>query len=122
MPGVRRVKGEESETLERSADKNAGRAPLSKTKTRPGLVQNWPPPRVKEACRSAASSSGGADIAPGKMNRGLVLDISAKNGIGSGRLTARLKRARAARCEPVKAGALARGCGTGRGAPVAPES
>src|SRR5438128_4753656 len=71
MPGVRRVKGEESETLERSADKNAGRASSSKTKTRPGLVQNWPAPRVKEACRAAASFSGAANVAPGRMNRGL---------------------------------------------------
>ena len=43
----------------------------------PGFVQNWPAPSVKEVCSPVAMVSPRSRNAPGKMNRGLVLLISA---------------------------------------------
>ncbi len=53
-------------------------------KIRPGLVQNCPAPSVTELCRPAAISAPRCLSAPGRMNTGFVLPISAYTGIGSG--------------------------------------
>ena len=46
-------------------------------KTSPGLVQNWPEPRVKEFCNPLAIAAERVRIAPGSTNKGLTLPISA---------------------------------------------
>jgi len=53
-------------------------------KTMPGLVQNWPAPNVKEVCSPMAMLSARSRKAPGRTNRGFVLLISAKTGMGQG--------------------------------------
>ena len=51
--------------------------------TIPGLVQNWPAPRVKDLNIPAEMFSPFSRSAPGKIKTGLVLPISAKTGMGS---------------------------------------
>ena len=91
-------------------------------KTMPGLVQNWPAPRVKEPKRLWASAAGPLRSAPGRMKTGLPLDISVKQGMGSGRAAARSMSARPARSEPVKATARMSGCLTSAAPISKPES
>jgi hypothetical protein len=44
---------------------------------RPGLVQNWPTPTVDEAYKPSTKPAARSAMAPGKMNTGLTLPISA---------------------------------------------
>src|SRR5579864_4712039 len=76
IPAVRRVNGLAVEVFSRSVLMNASDGAPWFTNTRPGLVQNWPAPSVKEVKRSPAIFSPRAASAPGRMKSGLVLAIS----------------------------------------------
>ena len=78
----------------------------------PGLVQNCPAPKVKEVWSADAMFSKFCRKAPGRRNTGLVLLISAKKGIGSGREEASFIRIFPACREPVNPPALIKGCFT----------
>ena len=64
---------------------------------------------AKDPCRAVAMPSPRSRSAPGSTNTGLVLLISPKNGIGSGRAAARSINALPALRDPVKPTALTRG-------------
>src|SRR5690606_37188444 len=69
-------------------------------------------PRVNEPKSPCAIAPPRSFSAPGSMNTGLTLLISANTGIGSGRELAMSNRARPAACEPVKPTAAVAGCRT----------
>lgn len=66
-------------------------------------MQNCPAPIVKEPTACVAMSAPRASAAARVTNTGLTLPSSPKNGIGTGRETARSKSARPPAVEPVKA-------------------
>ncbi|MNL51887.1 hypothetical protein D3C87_1750230 [compost metagenome] len=73
---------------------------------RPGLVQNWPQPRLIEAVSASAICPPRTFNASGSRITGLMLDISANTGIGCGRAAARSNKARPPFSEPVNPTAL----------------
>ena len=74
--------------------------------TSPGLVQNWPEPMSAESIIPFASDSERSAMAVIVTKTGLRLPISAKTGIGSLRVAARLTRILPTISEPVKPTAL----------------
>jgi hypothetical protein len=81
------------------------------------LVQNWPPPRVKEPTSSVPIVVPRSAAADGVTTTGLRLDSSPKNGTGSGRRSMISSRARPPLTEPVKPTARIAGWAT-RSAPA----
>ena len=79
------------------------------TNSSPGFVQNCPAPNEKEARNPVVIASARWAAAAAVTKTGLTLPSSPKNGIGTGRDTARSKSARPPASEPVKAPALIRG-------------
>src|SRR4029453_18832457 len=73
------------------------------TNTRPGLVQNWPDPRVKEPTNPSAISSIRVAAAALVTTTGLTVDISAYVGMTVRPSFARRPSARPAACDPVNA-------------------
>src|ERR1700685_4011000 len=80
MPEVSKWNVPESLTDSRSLRTNAEASATAGRKTSPGLVQNWPAPRVNDAYSAAAILSTRSRSAPGRMKTGFVLLISAKTG------------------------------------------
>ena len=78
--------------------------------SRPGFVQNWPAPRLILSASKLAIFSGIFFMALGKIIVGLILPISAKNGIGSSRWEAISNNILPAVLEPVNPAALTDGC------------
>ena len=79
-------------------------------KIRPGLVQNWPAPRVNDATNPAAIASVSAAAAAAVTNTGLTVPISANT--GTPRSAARASNAIPPRWLPVKATAAMAGAST----------
>ncbi len=88
--------------------------------TRPGLVQNWPTPSVKDSVRPCASASVRVRSASGSSTSGFRLLISANTGMGLSRRAATSNSALPAACEPVKPTAAAAGWRTSDWPSVAP--
>ena len=65
------------------------------TKTRPGLVQNWPTPSVIEPARPAPISAPRSSAALSVTTNGFAEPSSPKNGIGTARALARLPECQA---------------------------
>ena len=80
-------------TASATAVRKASSSGPSTAKTRPGLVHSWPTPTVRESTYAWASPAGSAARAPGSRKTGLMLDISAYTGIGTGRAAAACMRA-----------------------------
>ena len=76
MALVRRVRVGVPLTLSPNSFMNAGVPSCCGTSTRPGLVQTWPAPRVKEACSPVATALPRFFNAPGRTNTGFTLPIS----------------------------------------------
>ncbi len=109
MPGVSMVAEDALPSVAAARDtKRSSEAPFTAI-TRPGLVQNWPAPRVGEPTKASARASAPFARASGHRNTGLTLLISANTGIGTGRSDASLSRASPPRLEPVKPTAMTRG-------------
>src|ERR1035437_7229387 len=90
-------------------------------KTSPGLVQNWPTPNMNDPKRPTTISPARLCNASGSMKKGLVLLISIKHGMGSGRSAAICIKALPADNDPVKPTALTAGCCTSADPTCAPE-
>ena len=95
-----------------SATASTSRSPASPagTNTSPGLVQNWPTPRVKEAASPAPICSARSAAAASVTTTGLREPSSPWNGIGLGRAAAASNSARPPGMEPVNPAALTSGC------------
>ncbi len=113
MPAVNKWhSGDPCNHLPQLLGKGPGLGALLDRNTIPGFVQNCPAPSVKDACSPATMPSPRSRSAPGSTNTGLVLLISPKNGMGSGREAARSISALPALRDPVKPTALTKGCVT----------
>ena len=112
MAAVSSLNSGETVTSSRTRFRNTLSSVPCGRKTMPGFVQNWPAPSVKEPCSPSAIASPRSRNAPGRTKTGLVLLISAKNGIGSGRDEQRSISALPAAREPVKPPAFTSGCFT----------
>src|SRR5579859_2019088 len=110
MPAVSSVKGFDSSTRDLSWVMKDCASGACGTMTMPGLVQNWPAPRVTELNRFCASCWGALSSAPGNTKTGLPLDISVKQGMGTGRAAHTSISVRPALSEPVNAIAHTSGC------------
>src|SRR5689334_16962790 len=86
----------------------------SGTNSRPGLVQNWPVPRVSEPAYPVATAAGRENAAPGRTTTGLTEPSSPKNGIGTGRSAQTRARARPPAVDPVNPAAAISGCRSSR--------
>ena len=96
-----------------AAARNASPSGPAGRNSSPGLVQNWPDPSVREPTYAVASAATSPPAsAPGSTTTGLIDDISAYTGIGSGRAAAAATRASPAAREPVKPTAAIRGSRT----------
>src|SRR6187397_1896345 len=102
MVGVSIAVGVASATAAAAAATKASSPGLSAARTRPGLVQNSPEPRVSEPTNAAPSSA----RAFGNGKTGLIELISAYTGIGSGRAAAARTIADPPERDPVKPTAL----------------
>ena len=87
----------------------------------PGLVQNWPAPSVNDPNRFCASWLGALRSAPGSTKPGFPLDISVKQGMGTGRAAHRSISVRPAFSEPVNDIAHTSGCLTSAAPTSLPE-
>ena len=77
MPGVSMVCAGAPPSASVAEARNASRSGPSSASTNPGLVQNWPAPRVKEPTKPLPIAAARAAIAFGSRKTGLMLLISA---------------------------------------------
>src|ERR1035437_10302988 len=85
------------------------------------LGKNWPTPNMNDPKRPTTISPARLCNASGSMKKGLVLLISIKHGMGSGRSAAICIKALPADNDPVKPTALTAGCCTSADPTCAPE-
>src|SRR5512143_1070941 len=102
MPAWTIVPAAEAASSLPSSSTNAAAASDGATSVSPGLVQNWPQPRVTEAASALAIAGPFAASASGRTNTGLAEPISANTGIGCERPAAASNKALPPRNEPVK--------------------